>query len=217
MIGKGDKEREIPIGGEFWIAYERSQFEPIPRLGFPEPDHYFWFPMRIAGEYGNRERQVTAAYPDRPMSPRAFHEWWERLVGHSGVDYRKLHTTRHTYATAALEASDGDVYGVKEVARACVGQDDGAVSARRQEGQGVGGGEARRGPPRGPSGSPVVTTISAVSAKEAHRRSRKPAWLRRRRRLADSNCCNRHKAGKSYFPANRGVFANSYENLARPG
>ena len=55
------------------------------------------------------------AYPEKPMSPRAFHEWWGRLIDHSGVDYRKPHTTRHTYATAALEASDDDIYGVKEL------------------------------------------------------------------------------------------------------
>ena len=116
VIGKGDKEREIPVLGEFWLAYERSLFEPIPRLGrLPEPEDFFWFPMRVAGEYGNRERQVTKAYPEKAMGPRAMHDWWERLIGHSGVNYRKLHTTRHTYATAGLEASDGDVYGVKEL------------------------------------------------------------------------------------------------------
>src|SRR4029077_21295709 len=97
------------------LAYERTLFEPIPKLErLPESEDFFWFPMRIAGEYKGRERQVTAAYPERPMSPRAFHEWWERVVGHSNVAYRKPHTTRHTYAPAALEASDGDVYGVKE-------------------------------------------------------------------------------------------------------
>src|SRR4029077_19533849 len=91
-------------------------FEPIPKLGrLPEPEDYLWFPMRVAGAYKGRVRQVTAAYPDRPMGQRGMHEWWERLVGHSGVDYRKLHTTRHTYATAALEASEGDIYGVKEL------------------------------------------------------------------------------------------------------
>jgi site-specific recombinase XerD len=116
VIGKGDKEREIPVHGEFWLAYERSLFEPIPKLDrLPEPDDFFWFPMRIAGVYKGRERQVTRAYPERPMGQRGFHEWWGRLIDHAGVDYRKPHTTRHTYATAALEASDGDIYGVKEL------------------------------------------------------------------------------------------------------
>jgi site-specific recombinase XerD len=116
VIGKGDKERDIPVHGDFWLAYERSLFEPIPRLDrLPEPDDYFWFPMRVAGVYKGRERQVTKAYPDRPMGQRAMHDWWERLVGHSDVNYRKPHTTRHTYATAALEASDGDLYGVQQL------------------------------------------------------------------------------------------------------
>ena len=116
VIGKGDKEREIPVHGEFWLAYERSLFEEIPGLErLPEPEDYFWFPMRVAGEYKGRRRQVTKAYPERPMGQRGFHEWWGRLVEHAGVTYRKPHTTRHTYATAALDASDGDIYGVKEL------------------------------------------------------------------------------------------------------
>ena len=64
VIGKGDKEREIPVHGEFWLAYERSLFEPIPRLDrLPEPEDYFWFPMRVAGAYGSRERR------SRPPTP----------------------------------------------------------------------------------------------------------------------------------------------------
>jgi integrase/recombinase XerC len=115
VIGKGDKEREIPIHGDFWIAYERSLFEPIPKLDrYPEPDDYFWFPMRVAGEYKGRVRQVTMSYPDRMMVESGFHGWWVRLTSHAGIDYRKLHTTRHTYATAALEASH-DLYGVQQL------------------------------------------------------------------------------------------------------
>ena len=115
VIGKGNKERDIPIDGDFWLAYERSLFEPIPKLGrCPEPDDYFWFPMRVAGAYKGRERQVTRAYPEKPMGECSFHGWWNRLVGHSGVDYRKPHTTRHTFGTAALEASD-DLYGVQQM------------------------------------------------------------------------------------------------------
>ena len=50
VIGKGDKEREIPVAGDFWLAYERSLFEPIPKLDrLPEPDDFFWCRMRIAG------------------------------------------------------------------------------------------------------------------------------------------------------------------------
>lgn len=117
VIGKGDKQREIPVYGDFWLAWENALLEPIPKLGrLWRPDDYVWFPMRIAGAYKNRERQVTKSYPDRPMSDRAMHEWWERLVGHSGIPYRRLHTTRHTYLTAALDASDGDVYGVQQLA-----------------------------------------------------------------------------------------------------
>lgn len=114
--GKGNKQRLIPIRGDFWRAWEEHLLTPIPRLDRqPELREHVWFPMRVAGEYGNRERQVTAAYPERPMSERGFHEWWQRLCGHAGVEYRKPHMTRHTFATDALDASEGDLYGVSEL------------------------------------------------------------------------------------------------------
>jgi integrase/recombinase XerC len=117
VIGKNDKERVIPIeDDQFWLAWETALLTPIPRLKrLPASGDYVWFPMRIAGEYKGRARQVTRAYPDRPMGSRGFHEWWERLLGHAGVDYRKPHMTRHTYATDAIDASEGDIYGVKEL------------------------------------------------------------------------------------------------------
>lgn len=114
--GKGEKEREIPIRGPFWLAWESALLEPIPRWARDwQLDDYVWFPMRVAGAYQSRERQVTASYPDRPMSERAFHEWWKRLIDHAGVTYRKPHMTRHTFATGVLDATKGDIYAVKEL------------------------------------------------------------------------------------------------------
>ena len=207
VVGKGDKEREIPVYGEFWLAYERSLFEPIPRLDrFPEPDDFFWFPMRVAGEYGNRERQVTKAYPETPMSPRCFHQWWGRLIGHSGVEYRKPHTTRHTYATAALEANEGDIHAVKELlGHASVSTTElylhSAKKAKEDTARKLAA--ARR---QGRGGSSLVTTSYPQARKEAYRPLGNPAWLLTSRRLADSNCCFRHKARKPYLPAHSGVF-----------
>lgn len=114
--GKGDKQRLVPIRGDLWQAWEQSLLTPYPRTGeLPDLLDHVWFGMRVAGAYKNRERQVTAIYPERPISERGFHEWWVRLCGHAGVKYRKPHMTRHTYATDALDASPGDLYGVKEV------------------------------------------------------------------------------------------------------
>ena len=143
VIGKGDKEREIPIAGDFWLAYERSLFEPIPRLGrLPEPNDFFWFPMRVAGAYQSRERQVTKAYPDVPMSPRAFHKWWERLVDHAGID---LPETPHHPAHLRDRGARGLRRHLRRqgAPRACVRQDDRAVPARREEEEGIGRPAAR--------------------------------------------------------------------------
>jgi integrase len=116
VTGKGDKQRVIPIHGNFWLAWERHLLEPYPKLGrLPEPDDYVWFPARVAGAYKERARQITAEYPERPMLERGFHDWWRRLMSHISVEYRRPHMTRHTFGTDAVDASEGDIYGVQQL------------------------------------------------------------------------------------------------------
>ena len=116
VIGKNNKERVVPVRGDFWIAWESHLLTPYPKLGrLPAPDDYVWFPARVAGAYKGRARQITAEYPERPMVPRGYHDWWVRLIEHTNVEYRKPHTTRHTYGTDAVDASKGDIYGVQQL------------------------------------------------------------------------------------------------------
>ena len=117
VTGKGSKERVVPLATpEFWTAWLDHQVSGYPRLDrTPEPDDFVWFPMRVAGAYLNRERQVTACYPARPMVDSGWHRWWVDLLGRAQVPYRKPHTTRHSFATATLDATEGDLYGVKEL------------------------------------------------------------------------------------------------------
>lgn len=44
---------------------------------------------------GGQERRAH----DRAIVGASFHQWWKRCVTAAGVEYRKPHTTRHTYAT----------------------------------------------------------------------------------------------------------------------
>lgn len=122
VVEKGEKERVVPIeSADFWIAWLNHMATPYPKTGrTPLPDDYLWFPMRVAGAYGNRTRQVTRCYPEKPLVESGWHRWWYDLLGRAQVvtpgvtSGRKPHTTRHTYVTDALDASD-DLYGVKEL------------------------------------------------------------------------------------------------------
>ncbi len=116
VTGKGDKQRVIPIHGGFWLAWERHLLEPYVKLQrLPAPDDFVWFPARVAGAYKGRVRQITREYPERPMLERGFHDWWRRLMSQITVDYRKPHMTRHTFGTDAVDASEGDIYGVQQL------------------------------------------------------------------------------------------------------
>jgi integrase len=57
--------------------------------GLDDPD-FLWY-CRPGGQVERRH--------DRPLVGASMHAWWKRCIQASGVEYRKLHTTRHTYAT----------------------------------------------------------------------------------------------------------------------
>jgi site-specific recombinase XerD len=58
---------------------------------------------------------VIAVKPERGLSYRGFYEWWRRVEATAGVRHRKPHMTRHTFATDVLDATEGDLYAVKEL------------------------------------------------------------------------------------------------------
>lgn len=54
------------------------------------PDEYLWY----THPGGQKERRHH-----RPLVGGSMHSWWVRSIESSGVPYRNLHVTRHTYAT----------------------------------------------------------------------------------------------------------------------
>ena len=65
------------------------------------------------GAFGDRERQVTAAYPEKAISETGLHNWWQNTLETAGVRHRKLHMTRHTHGTEFYEAT-GDIAAVAD-------------------------------------------------------------------------------------------------------
>jgi integrase len=85
---KGSKERVVVISGELSTAIE----ELVTLEGLNRED-YFWG-VRPGG------RKIKH---DRPIGNASFHKWWGDCLADARVDYRKPHTTRHTYATTWRE------------------------------------------------------------------------------------------------------------------
>ena len=81
-----------------------------PLLGrLPVLTDYLWYGVYKVGD------RVIGLKPERNLSYRRFHAWWCRVEDVAGVRHRKPHMTRHTFATDVLDATEGDLYAVKEL------------------------------------------------------------------------------------------------------
>lgn len=87
--GKGGKGRIVEFGAV--CAAHVADLMLLEGIG---PDDYVWF-SRPGG--GVIRRNV-------PAGESTFRAWWKECLDAAGVEYRKPHTTRHTYATTMLRA-----------------------------------------------------------------------------------------------------------------
>ncbi|MCR4338804.1 MAG: tyrosine-type recombinase/integrase [Gemmatimonadaceae bacterium] len=116
LHGKGGKPRLVPIHRETATAIDVLLIEGVHGRDL-EPDHFLWFPWSVSKMHTTGERRLNRVYPERPMMPRGFHEWWAGKYGRvaaAEIRYRKPHMTRHTFATDLLDA-DANPHDVQEL------------------------------------------------------------------------------------------------------
>lgn len=93
---KGGKERVVPMTTAVTAALDE-----LIRLEGLGPTDHLWA-SRPGG--GHRIKRST------PVSGSTFHRWWAGCLADARVEYRKPHTTRHSYATYWLDRiDDGEV------------------------------------------------------------------------------------------------------------
>lgn len=84
---KGSKDRVVPMTDKLrHAAANLLLLEGIDR------DDFLWYD-RPGGRLAPTVRR------NRPIAATSFHRWWVRCIDAAGVEYRKPHTTRHTFAT----------------------------------------------------------------------------------------------------------------------
>ncbi len=82
---KGGSTGVIPI--EHKLVQRLAEYFLLEGLN---PDDHLWY----CHPGGSKDRRH-----DRAIADGALHQWWVRCVAAAGIPYRKLHTTRHSYAT----------------------------------------------------------------------------------------------------------------------
>ena len=112
--GKGDKPRTVPIKGELVRALDELFLTDVEGLNRPRrSDEYLLCPKRGGGRSLVRD-------PSRSMSKRGAHEWWYRCLQRAGVveagvtSGRRMHLSRHTYATDLGRATGWSVAAVSK-------------------------------------------------------------------------------------------------------
>lgn len=82
---KGDKRRRVPLEQPL----KQRLWELFTLEGINDSD-YLW---------ATHPGGTPVAHRDKPMGPSSIKKWWRGCVERTDVPYRKMHTTRHTYAT----------------------------------------------------------------------------------------------------------------------
>lgn len=96
--GKGGKGRKVGIGTEL-----RDILRDLFIIDELDPVDHLWYYRA-----GNQHRRGHVRR-DKPIGEATFQRWWVDIVQHAKVRYRKVHTTRHTFATEWLRAGGGIV------------------------------------------------------------------------------------------------------------
>ena len=116
--GKGGKARRIPIRGSLLDALETLiRWTLLPGLDrLMEPDDYLLYPARAA----NQHNVGKHPNPKKPMAQSTAHRWWYGCLQRAGVVEqkvtrgRRMHATRHTYATDLGRATGWNMVAVQK-------------------------------------------------------------------------------------------------------
>ncbi len=116
--GKGSKARRVPVKGQLVKALDNFiRWTLIPGLDrLPELDDYILYPERAANQHATGKKPN----PKKPMAESTAHRWWYRCLTRAGVvedgiqSGRKMHGTRHTYATDLGRATGWNMLAVQK-------------------------------------------------------------------------------------------------------
>ena len=112
--GKSRKARRVPLPLEVLNAVNVLLLEDVPKLDRQlEPTDYLLYPAATGNRFGPPDTT-------RSMGQGATHRWWYKCLERAGVvdtgvtSGRKMHTTRHTYATDLGRATNWNMVAVQK-------------------------------------------------------------------------------------------------------